>query len=71
MEPNYVFMKDNGTEIWCYGPLYENSNFDIACEDEEDDFIWIDRDPDVIPTWWDICMYFDQSSIEVVEITTI
>ena len=26
--------------ISCYGLLEENSNFEVVCEDEEDDSIW-------------------------------
>ena len=29
-------------EIECYGELMETSNFEIVCEDEENDTIWTD-----------------------------
>ena len=43
MEANYV--KYEGREIACYGPLQEDSNFSVVCDDEWDDGDWNDADP--------------------------
>lgn len=31
-----------GKETVCYGDLEETSNFQVVCEDEEDDSVWVD-----------------------------
>ncbi len=43
MEAPYVhIVRFNGTDVECYGELEENSNFEVVCEDEEDDSVWCD-----------------------------
>jgi hypothetical protein len=31
-----------GIEVMCYGSLEDNSNFDVVCDEEEDDSCWVD-----------------------------
>lgn len=31
-----------GKETTCYGELEDTSNFEVVCEDEEDDEVWCD-----------------------------
>lgn len=35
-----------GRLIDCYGKLREDSNFEVICEDMDDDGIWCDGNPD-------------------------
>lgn len=33
---------ENYPEVECYGDLEENSNFEVVCEDSDDDSCWVD-----------------------------
>ena len=59
------------TIVFCYGELYDCANFDVVCEDEEDDFIWCERDPDKYPTWKTIIEYLNAKGSPVVELSAV
>lgn len=44
--PDYAFLRPDGDIIYCYGPIRDDSNFSIVCDDEEYDGIWADGDPE-------------------------
>lgn len=35
----------NGRKVLCYGELRDDSNFDVVCDNEDDDEVWCDGDP--------------------------
>lgn len=37
---NYYSQITNG--VFCYGELEDDSNFEVVCEEEEDDMCWTD-----------------------------
>jgi hypothetical protein len=41
MKADYI-VKYEGRAIECYGELREDSNFSVVCDDEEDDYVWLD-----------------------------
>lgn len=58
--------------IDCYGDLEDNSNFEVLCDYEEDDFVFMDRDPEAQPTWRDIALHiFFTRGVMPVELTAI
>ena len=44
-------------DISCIGILDDTSNFDVRFSDEMYDFVWCERDPEVLKTWEDVCDY--------------
>lgn len=44
--PHVYIVPFEGREVECYGVLNEDSNFEVVCEDEADDFIWCDGNPE-------------------------
>ena len=66
-------VKFRGTEVECYGLLEENSNFEVMCDDEEDDSIWCEgnTETDEPFTSWEECvehlveMYFPATIIQI------
>jgi hypothetical protein len=58
--------------ISCYGLLEENSNFEVVCEDEEDDSIWCEGNTETGEpfTSWEECVehllgWYDSTIIEI------
>jgi hypothetical protein len=59
--------------ISCYGLLEENSNFEVVCEDEEDDSIWCEGNTETGEpfTSWEECVehllveMYDSTIIEI------
>ena len=51
-------VKVAGYEVECYGLLEENSNFEVVCDDEEDDSIWCEgnTETDEPFTSWEECV---------------
>lgn len=39
-----IIKTPDGREVWCYGEIEENSNFNMVCEDEFNDGIIADID---------------------------
>ena len=66
-------VKVEGYEVECYGLLEENSNFEVVCDDEEDDSIWCEGNTETGEpfTSWEECvehlveMYFPATIIQV------
>jgi len=58
-------------EVECYGPLEDNSNFEVICQNEEDDFMWLTRDPKQLKGWEEIVSHLKGKGIEVVEISAV
>ena len=66
-------VKVAGYEVECYGLLEENSNFEVVCDDEEDDSIWCggNTETDEPFTSWEECvehlveMYFPATIIQI------
>lgn len=60
-----------GVETECYGELQWNSNFEVVCEDEEEDMVWCDGDAsgDGFKTWEDVVMtlqpHFSSNILEI------
>ena len=69
-------VKVEGYEVECYGLLEENSNFEVVCDDEEDDSIWCEGNTETGEpfTSWEECvehlveMYFPAT---IIQITTV
>ena len=59
----------------CYGDLADDSNFEVICEDEEDDAIWCNADPrtgNPFETWKDVVFVLQgQFDSDIVEITAV
>ena len=66
-------VKVEGYEVECYGLLEENSNFEVVCDDEEDDSIWCEGNTETGEpfTSWEECvehlveMYFPATIIQI------
>ena len=57
----YVFVKPDGGEIWCYGSVEWDSNFQICCDDEE-----------TYNTWDKVCQYvIENYRADIEEITAV
>lgn len=60
-----------GVETECYGELESNSNFEVVCENEEDDGIWCEGNPSggSFETWEDVVMtlqpHFSSNIVEI------
>lgn len=62
-----------GVETECYGELEASSNFEVICEDENDDGIWRDGNPNCgsgsFDNWDDVVItlqpYFASNIIEI------
>ena len=61
-----------GREMVCYGELKETSNFEVVCDDEQDDSVWCDGIPvpsDLL-TWDNVVFHLQQFyRSDIVEIT--
>ena len=62
-----------GVETECYGELEETSNFEVVCDDENDDGVWCDGNPNSpegsFDNWDDVVVtlqpYFKSNIIEI------
>lgn len=60
-----------GVETECYGELESNSNFEVVCENEDDDGIWCEGNPrgGSFETWEDVVMtlqpHFSSNIVEI------
>ena len=64
---DYVYKRKNGGTTHCYGTLEEDSNFVIACDNENLDGVWADRDPKKQRSWKDICEHLEEIYDENIE----
>jgi hypothetical protein len=66
-----------GIKVDCYNSVEDNSNFEIICEDENNDTIWIGGNPDTeyyaFSSWEEVVAFFiDELDIsDIVEITAV
>ena len=66
-------VKVEGYEVDCYGLLEENSNFEVVCDDEEDDSIWCEGNTETDEPFktWEECvehlveMYFPATIVQI------
>jgi len=56
-DDKYVYTKPNGGEIWCYGSIKFDSNFEVCCDDEEFDGVVVDCEGEKYNTWDKVCQY--------------
>jgi hypothetical protein len=70
-EVDYKYLREDGSETWCYGDIKPDSNFMVTCEDEELDGIAADIDGSEFNTWDKVCNYLELNySNAIEEITT-
>ena len=72
--PHVYIVPFEGRNVQCYGELEENSNFEVVCEDEADDFIWCDGNPDVgsFGTWEEVVQVLQlEVSSDILEISAV
>ena len=68
----YVFVKPDGGEIWCYGSIEWDSNFQLCCDDEEFDGVAVDIEGEKYNTWDKVCQYvIENYRADVEEITAV
>lgn len=56
MSEKTIIEKPNG-EIWCYGDIHWDSNFEVVCDNEEDDCIvpgLTNTNDDPVTTWQEV-----------------
>ena len=56
-DDKFVYVKPNGGEIWCYGSIKFDSNFEVCCDDEDFDGVVVDCEGDKYDTWDKVCKY--------------
>jgi hypothetical protein len=47
----------------CYGELTDTSNFEVVCDDEEDDFVWLEGNTNTdkpFKTWQEAADFFEE-----------
>jgi hypothetical protein len=63
--------------VECYGALEENSNFDLVFDNEDDDFIWVDGNPNssehVFSSWEEVVNFFidEEGMTDLIEIVAV
>lgn len=63
--------------VECYGDLEDNSNFEVICEDEDNDTVWIEGNPHTedytFSSWEEVVNFFiDELGItDLVEICAV
>jgi len=65
----YVAFNRKGDRIECYGEVEENSNFEVICEDEQND--WICLGVIGATTWQGVAKHIVLETYDVVEIHAI
>ena len=64
-----------GKETACYGELTDTSNFEVVCENEDDDDVWcngLDAFTDANLTWDNVVLYLQKYfPSDIVEITAV
>tara|TARA_R100001510_G_C7617916_1_gene179570 strand:+ start:120 stop:377 length:258 start_codon:yes stop_codon:yes gene_type:complete len=68
----YVYVKPDGGEIWCYGSIEFDSNFQLCCDDEDFDGVVADCEGDIYNTWDKVCQYLMENyRSDIEEITAV
>ena len=58
---DYIYKRKNGGTIECYGDIEEDSNFIIACDNENYDTVACSIDTNKYNTWRRVCKYLDEN----------
>lgn len=64
---DYVYKRKNGGTTLCYGTLEEDSNFVLACDNENLDGVWAERDHEKQKSWKDVCEHLEEVYDENIE----
>jgi hypothetical protein len=63
--------------VKCYGVIEDNSNFELVCDDEDNDMTWCEGNPlsddYTFSSWEEVVNYFldDALMTDIVEITAV
>jgi len=60
MTADYIYKRKDGGTTACYGKIYEDSNFEVCCEDEYLDGIWAGDVGFTPKTWPQVCEYLEK-----------
>lgn len=65
----------NGRKIECYGELYDDSNFHVVCDNDDDDDIWTDGNPYhpeyIFASWGEVVKVLSENFDDIVEISAV
>lgn len=68
IQKSYTYIRKDGGTTDCFGSLEEDSNFDLACEDEMKDIIWADGAQEgSFQTWREVCIHLEQKHSFTIE----
>ncbi len=61
-EIDYIYKRKDGGTTYCYGDIEEDSNFVVACDNEDFDGVVCDIDSvrDNLNTWRKVCKYLEE-----------
>ncbi len=72
IKPTYIFNKPNGDTISCYGECIPENNYDLVCDDWDNDGTWCGDGIHEITTWKRLCQYLhDNYSNDIVQIEAV
>tara|TARA_R110001632_G_scaffold209708_1_gene334497 strand:- start:19 stop:249 length:231 start_codon:yes stop_codon:yes gene_type:complete len=59
---DYIYKRKDGGTTYCYGDIEEDSNFVVACDNEDFDGVVCDIDSvrDNLNTWKKVCKYLEE-----------
>jgi len=63
---DYTYTRKNGGTTLCYGFVEEDSNYELACEDEMLDGMWAEGDGTLV-TWRDVCTHLEKEYCSTIE----
>ena len=58
---DYIYKRKDGGTTYCYGDIEEDSNFHLACDDEEYDTVACTIDTNEYNTWRKVCKHLDEN----------
>jgi hypothetical protein len=70
----HITPTNGGFAVSCYGAIEDSSNFEIICEDEDDDDIWLVGNTDTnqpFKTWQEVVDFLDARYADIVEISAV
>jgi len=74
-EKEMQIIQYNDGEVYCYGELDEISNFEVVCENEEDDDTWCNGNPDsedgIFSSWEEVVRVLSRYYNDIIEITAV
>lgn len=59
MVADYIYLRKDGGETYCYGTVEEDSNFEISCANPAYDGVAADVATDIHNTWLKVCHYLE------------